>query len=219
MAFPDGWLWTNTNAAARMASARPKTNLGSTTVPVNPPREMHISANTRLERRNNTIQNSSCCKSANLLAKRMCTSRLLLNTVPCRRWLCSRRRPNSIAAATTVALAGPMPSTVVKLSMGQVAKLWRQPCANSYTSWAKSCAFLPLCPVPRSKARSSCSFKAPNPSNAARSRGLMSVVMTQKKPSASAEGFSIRQRALEILRGLPRAWTSWISSLLLCSCE
>ena len=53
----------------------------------------------------------------------------------------------------------------------------------------------PLCPVPRSKARSSCSFKAPNPSNSS-FRGLMSVVMAQKNLCVG-RGFSIRQRAFK----------------------
>ena len=64
--FPEGWLCTSTMAAARMARARPKTILGSTTVPVRPPLEMQTSANTSLDRFKSMIQNSSCCKSDNL---------------------------------------------------------------------------------------------------------------------------------------------------------
>ena len=51
LGLPEGWLCTSTMAAALSAKALPKTSLGSTTVPVNPPREMQTSARTWLDLR------------------------------------------------------------------------------------------------------------------------------------------------------------------------
>ena len=58
--FPEGWLCTSTIADARKAKARPNINLGSATVPDNPPDEILISASTWLDRFKSKIQNSSC---------------------------------------------------------------------------------------------------------------------------------------------------------------
>lgn len=103
-----------------------------------------------------------------------------------------------MAAATNVAFAGPMPFTTVRLSTGQDAKLFKQPCANSSTSFARDSADRPLWPVPNKRAINSRSFRTPNPSWAARAQGRWCSDMAQKKPAVQDNGFKILERRLGV---------------------
>ena len=97
--LPEGWLCTNTRAAApwprpgqRRVWDRPRCRQASP--------EMQISANTWLDRLKSNTQNSSCCKSPKRDTNRFRTSWLVLTHDPARRWcppFCDptpwRRRP------------------------------------------------------------------------------------------------------------------------------
>ena len=158
--LPEGWLWQRIRLTAFFSSAFFRINLGSATVPVIPPWLTISKWVTLFAWFKNRTANSSFEWSFKMIWMKFATSRLSFNACFPRMLPACLLLPSSRAAAIAMALASPMPLTLMMSFTESFPSSFRLFFPNKRISFARSTADFSLVPWCMRMASNSESLKA-----------------------------------------------------------